>query len=373
MPKLTKTSNHGPVHAALLKLASAQISYNDQSIQKVISEQLDQLRSIYQKEEEFKHITFDPQSYLSKAQNALSILQDPSFKQSTLSTFQQILNQATQAIQTKTNDANIAIQSQIDQLIQQTMDFGKKNDWSQIRAFYKLCNDLSTHLQMLISDDSSTDQKVDDYHKSLEEQRLKASKQAEELKAKIQQLVSVSLPQNLNVSIEITPSLSTNEYNTSVIYPASFSLKLDFGSENTMPPSMSLFYDEESKGYQVDDVLDFGDTDFFSVQGDAEFYFDLVNFIRTGKLPNQEPSKFITLYRGMSNEEFMAWLSGQTIPKGKFFTSQRTNALAQDISGEFPELFTFKVRSDAVRQTSEGTYQLIRDSRMDQNKRISPV
>jgi len=372
MPKLTKTSSIGPVQAALFKLAAAQITYDDKPIQNTISGLLDQLRDIYQKEEEFKQIPFNPQTYISNAQNALSPIQDPTFKQSALATFQQIIQQAQQAIQNKTNDANTNIQTQIDQLINQTMAFGKKGEWSQIRPFYKLCNDLSTHVQMLLTNDSS-DQKIEDYHQSLEQQRAQTNQQAEELKAKIQQLVAVSLPPNLNVNIQIIPNLATNEYNTPVIYPAGFSLKLDFGSENTLPPSMSLFYDEESKGYQVDDVLDFGDTDFFEGQGDAEFYFDLVNFIRTGNLPNQQPVKFVTLYRGMSNDEFMAWLSGQTIPKGKFFTSQKTNALAQDISGEFPELFTFKVRSDAIRQTTEDTYQLIKDCHMDQAKKITPV
>jgi len=371
--KLTKISTIGPVHAALYKLAAAQITYDDKPVQNTISGLLDQLRDIYQKEEEFKHIPFNLQTYVSNAQNALSALQDPAFKQSALASFQQIINQAQQAIQNKTDDANNNIQTQIDHLISQTMEFGKKGEWSQIRTFYKLCNDLSTHVQMLLTNDVSTDQKVEDYRKSLEQQRAQTTQQAEELKAKIQQLISVSLPPNLNVNIQITPNLATDEYRSPVIYPAGFSLELDFGSENTMSPSMTLFYDEESKSYQVDDVLDFGDTDFFEGQGDAEFYFDLVNFIRTGKLPNQEPAKFVTLYRGMSNDEFMAWLSGQTIPKGKFFTSQRTNALAQDISGEFPELFTFKVRSDAIRQTTEDTYQLIKDSHMDQSKRITPI
>ena len=373
MAKLTKISTIGPVHAALYKLAAAQITYDDKPVQNTISGLLDQLRDIYQKEEEFKHIPFNLQTYVSNAQNALSALQDPAFKQSALASFQQIINQAQQAIQNKTDDANNNIQTQIDHLISQTMEFGKKGEWSQIRTFYKLCNDLSTHVQMLLTNDVSTDQKVEDYRKSLEQQRAQTTQQAEELKAKIQQLISVSLPPNLNVNIQITPNLATDEYRSPVIYPAGFSLKLDFGSENTTSPSMTLFYDEESKSYQVDDVLDFGDTDFFEGQGDAEFYFDLVNFIRTGKLPNQEPAKFVTLYRGMSNDEFMAWLSGQTIPKGKFFTSQRTNALAQDISGEFPELFTFKVRSDAIRQTTEDTYQLIKDSHMDQSKRITPI
>ena len=81
---------------------------------------------------------------------------------------------------------------------------------------------------------------------------------------------------------------------------------------------------------------------------------------------------FRILYRGMSSEEFQKWESGEIIPKGKFFTSQATNQYAQDISGQYPELFRFRVRDDAVIQTSPDTYQIMRDSKLE-GKKIVPI
>lgn len=372
MAKLTKINEIGPVYQALLKLAAANISFRDDVIQKVIQDQVDKVQSLMEKDEEIKTKPFDIQHYLADAQSSLSRLQDQNFKNFLLSSLQKLLNEASIAIQTKNIEDEKKLQTEFHQLIQKTTDYGLKNSYDTIRDFYNLCYDISWHLNLIVrKDEKSLSQKVEEFHQELEKEHLKAKQQAASLKAKIQQLISVSLPKELNVQIELKPEIGTDADGVTRIYPLGFSVKMDFGFE-TMPPHISLF-PREDENYEVDDVLDFGDKDFFTGQGDSEFYFNLVNFLRTGRLPAEEPVKFITLYRGMSNEEFMAWLSGQTIPKGKFFTSQKTQALAQDISGQFPELFTFKVRSDATRQTTKGTYQLIKDCQMDQNKRITPI
>ena len=139
------------------------------------------------------------------------------------------------------------------------------------------------------------------------------------------------------------------------------------GFDRGMAPDFTVFAD--GAGYDVDDVLSWGDRDFFDDPVEQKAYFELVEYLRTGRLPKR--GGYIKLYRGMSTDEYAKWERGQKIPAGKFFTSRRSSALAQDVSGKFPELFTFTVSQDIVTETDPGTFQLTQSGRL-KGKKIEP-
>lgn len=138
----------------------------------------------------------------------------------------------------------------------------------------------------------------------------------------------------------------------------------------------SIFIDENNK-YIVDDIID--DPDFFEIPKTREEYSNLISYIRTGRLPKDQPIKWLTLYRQMSTDEYAAWLSGAEIPVDKFFTSKPTGAFAYDDpnleskakQGISVGLERFKVRSDAVAETDANIY-VTKVPAILQNGRIIP-
>lgn len=106
----------------------------------------------------------------------------------------------------------------------------------------------------------------------------------------------------------------------------------------------------------VGDVLDPTDPDFFPADD------------TTGKVRGDKITGDSTLYRGMSAAERSAWDAGEPIPVGKFFTSEPTANMAQDIAGEFPELHEFTVANNDVVETDPGVFQLIRPATLRDGK-----
>ena len=148
-----------------------------------------------------------------------------------------------------------------------------------------------------------------------------------------------------SVVLEMSPG-ENYETKSPVFYPMDFSLMMTFPGSEALEPNMTVFTDEDN-GMDVDDVLSWGDGDFFSNDREMRDYFGLVEFLRTGKMPEQKKG-FVRLYRGMNPKEYGAWQSGGAIPAGKYFSSSPTTEYAQDISGEFPELFSFLVDRGVV-------------------------
>jgi hypothetical protein len=172
-----------------------------------------------------------------------------------------------------------------------------------------------------------------------------------------------------SVVLEMSPG---EDYDTRspVFYPMDFGLTMYFPGSKVLEPSLTIFTDE-NKELAIDDVLSWGDHDFFSNEKEMQDYFGLVEFLRTGKMPGQQQGS-IRLYRGMSPKEYEAWQGGATIPPGKYFTSKSSTEYAQDISGEFPELFSFIVDRSIIYETSPGEYQTSDNSRLD-GKKIVPA
>jgi len=156
-----------------------------------------------------------------------------------------------------------------------------------------------------------------------------------------------------------------DSYLTDVMKDPSLSVKFKGRRE----PDFTLFV--EGNKFDPEDVLSFGDADFFEDMAEQKAYFDLVEYFRSGKLPEKKQG-FLKLYRGMSVEEYQNWQRGQKIPAGKYFTSDKTSALAMDISGEYPELFSFMVDASIVAETDRKTFQLTDDAKL-RGKKIVPA
>ena len=139
-------------------------------------------------------------------------------------------------------------------------------------------------------------------------------------------------------------------------FRATFNVALPENATGSKPDA--TVWVSEKFGVEVEDVLDVTDPDFFDSTGDGARYANMLDAIRGIKR-----SGTVTLYRGMSAAEKMAWDDGADIPMGKFFTSRPTTEYAADISGEFPELHAFEVAAEDVAETDPGIFQTIRDTR----------
>jgi hypothetical protein len=193
--------------------------------------------------------------------------------------------------------------------------------------------------------------------------------QAEDLATKIQSFLNQMDNKRLKVTINMSPSTNMDS-NSPVFFPMDFNVDVIFIGSEAEPSSFTVFTDEQNK-LDLDDVLSWGDSDFFSTPDESKAYFDLVSFLRTGKLPSQKAG-FIRLYRGMSSKERDAWEAGQTIPDGKFFTNKATAEFSQDISGEVPDLYSFLVDNRVVTETSPGEFQTTQESKLN-GKKIVPL
>lgn len=178
-------------------------------------------------------------------------------------------------------------------------------------------------------------------------------------------LSEVAQDKGISREIVVAPNISGDDVAISLESP-SFTITLPTEDENAMSPNMTLFRNEDGS-YEVEDVIEAGDKDFFADDGVENDYFDIVEGLRGyGK---EKAEGHVTLHRGMSQEEYDAWMRGDTIPKGKFFTSSRTAELAQDISGKPPVLFSFRVPRNMVRETDKGTFQLRTSAKLHEGGR----
>jgi len=138
--------------------------------------------------------------------------------------------------------------------------------------------------------------------------------------------------------------------------------------KGSMAPGFTVF--ARGSNFVVDDVLDVGDPDFFPEGSKQETYFNLVEYMRSGKLPQKAGEEKLKLYRWMSDDEYEAWRGGERIPTGKFFTSSKKSA---DIAGPMVDRYVFTVDGSIVRQTDQGTFQLIFPGKLTGRGEIVPA
>lgn len=104
---------------------------------------------------------------------------------------------------------------------------------------------------------------------------------------------------------------------------------VEFGNEE-MSPNFTLFWEEKPI---VEDVLEAGDSDFFTDIRTQSDYFNLVNALRNPGRKQQ--SKVITLYTARPVTDRQRYLETQTVPNGIFASSSYSDArdLIFDLAG----------------------------------------
>jgi hypothetical protein len=121
------------------------------------------------------------------------------------------------------------------------------------------------------------------------------------------------------------------------------------------PPSFSLFMREDGN-IAVDDILDAGDTDFFTDMDSQTDYFSLVNEIQ--KPGSTQKTKLLMLYTARPASDRKTYENAQTLPVNIFLTNSFDHAmgLASDLagSGGMRDIWKVKVDSRYLTQTLEG-------------------
>lgn len=348
----------------------AAITLDERPLDKVVSELVGKYEDAVQEERLLSQKPFNVQEYNQLANKALSFL--PQELAMTLGpSVQDIMSSAQAALQSRDAGQLGVTGDKTSLLLNELLEINKRSgfkSWESIRSLFNLLSDMDSHLTVAVKGGGS-DGQAWDYETYLLQEKGKGIKQFERLRVLLSRFLA-SMPRGKPAEIMVQPMPSESELGLKELFPLSFHVLVQFprGEQGPMEPSFTVF--DNGGKYEIDDVLDLGDTDFFADDEEARTYFGMINFLRKGGMPAGD--KFLTLYRGMSANEFNKWLGGEAIPEGKFFTSSPTAQMAQDIPGEFPELFRFRVREDCVYETSSGTYQLSRDCQMDRSKRITP-
>lgn len=378
------------------RFAAAQATFDDRELQQIIEESLGRLRNYYATQDRLRQTPLDFNAFVTGMRQRYTILLPQIQAQfedlfnrlnANASNYQMAENiaRAIFAILRKQKEPKHAPYAKFDYEQMQRDRAVERNYMDNIIAMRRLCLDLTEHIGAVATQADPVEQKVEEYRNELMVEYNKSMAQVEEVKGR---LIAFAQAMKTDCSFDITPNIGEDSLTKEKhLYPISFHVEIHFPNRPEgfdYGPSFSMFDKATEDGqpildktgkmqYDVDDVIDWGDTDFFTNNNESQFYFQLIDYIRSGTLPAEKPISFLKLYRGMSPEEFVKWEQGEVIPKGKFFTSVATSQFAQDVSGQFPELFSFRVRSDALAETSPQTFQLMRDCKMETGKKIVPI
>lgn len=120
------------------------------------------------------------------------------------------------------------------------------------------------------------------------------------------------------------------------------SAKINIGDVNDFSPSFSYFVD--GNDIIIDDILEFGDTDFFTDNNLQEDYFNLVKEIRNPGSSSKR-GKVITLYTARPSKDRNIYLNNRYVPSGIFLTNKYDSA--EGIGKDFGERDIWRVRIDS--------------------------
>lgn len=110
------------------------------------------------------------------------------------------------------------------------------------------------------------------------------------------------------------------------------SASIEFGPLQDMSPSFT-FFQLEGK-IEIDDVLEGGDTDFFTDNAVQADYFNLVKELKNPGA-SSKGGKFVTLYTARPIKDRQMYLDAQQIPSNLFMTTNFASAegIARDLAG----------------------------------------
>jgi len=349
------------------KFAQAQISIDDSGIKQPMEKQLQMLRQSVSDEAFLAQTPLDGQTYLAKLEPVLTGIQEPD-----KSKFRTIFQSYVQML---ANPNKEPLRDQVETTIRNLIT-NYKNRWGEIRLFYLMLIDFDEHVRVSEMIHSPIDQQIKEHAAEILREYAQGQALTRKLQGELLSFIAATARPDVSFVIheQAGTDAATNMPNFKLL---DFSIDFVFSrpSENSYSsnewipetPSFTLFVNEDGS-YQPEDILSWGDNDFFFNQQEMQLYFQVIDFLRSGKLPAQKGSKFIKLWRGMSPKEYQAWQRGQIIPQGKFFTSVRTEQFAQDVAGEFPELFSFKIRDDIIAETGDKAFQTMVDAKLENGK-----
>lgn len=133
------------------------------------------------------------------------------------------------------------------------------------------------------------------------------------------------------IRIVPNPSASTYSMKDDFSEPSTSAL-VEFGRDE-MAPNFSYFLSEEGPNIEIDDVLEAGDTDFFTTPQMQQDYFSLIRELKNPG-SSQRQGKRKTLYTARPVEDRQIYLNNQKIPTNIFLSSNYYDAegIASDLS-----------------------------------------
>lgn len=167
------------------------------------------------------------------------------------------------------------------------------------------------------------------------------------LKAMIEQAIS-RIANWGNPPVIISPSVASSQYGGYEIAPtSSASVSLNVGS---YPPQFSIFQDENR--FEIDDVLEGGEPDFFETPQVQSDYFNLINELR--KPGSTSRGRNLILYTARPVADRQQFISQKTLPVNVFLSNDYSDV--EGISRDFGKRDIWKVRIDSryLTQTLDG-------------------
>lgn len=181
--------------------------------------------------------------------------------------------------------------------------------------------------------------KTDPYEYSEEDAQQSANKAVQTtlqnmntIKQSIEEAIS-RIPNWRTPIIRIIPNPSANTYSMKDDFSEpSTSALVEFGRDE-MAPNFSYFLSEEGPNIEIDDVLEAGDTDFFTTPQIQQDYFSLIRELKNPG-SSQRQGKRKTLYTARPIEDREIYLNNQRIPTNIFLSSSYDDAegIASDLS-----------------------------------------
>lgn len=190
-----------------------------------------------------------------------------------------------------------------------------------------------------LSDDNAglNIEQINEYIKQIKQQAIEnTQKNVNIVSQKIQSSISQAKWNGSQVVIEISPIDKDTDYDTIPQGQDAFSINVGRGKYAT--PYFTLWLEGEQ--FIVEDVLEGGDTDYFTSDKLQEDYFSLV-----GQLKDKE-DKEIMLYTARPVKDRESIMENNALPPNTFLTSSfdRAQGIASDLAGDEKERDVWKVK-----------------------------
>jgi len=188
-------------------------------------------------------------------------------------------------------------------------DWIKKND--KYEKNFKLYRMIGDYLESLEPESFDFVSHKQHYDNTV----IKSKEECENLKTLIKNII-LDLP-DFSSNVKIIPDVVIDESNHEIIeIPNSFTVEL--GNKENFNSQFSLY--KHNDQIEIDDILEGGDTDFFTNNQEQNDYFMLIQKLKS------EPNKIITVYTARPTKDREFYSSTKTLPKNIFLTTDFEDA-----------------------------------------------